>query len=546
MSLSDLMFEITLTQARALAKGRPKTKSRDVIAETLAEHLKLGDDHTVSLPITALSVSDLTLLEAICKEGEDRSRTLLAAALRGVLESPTNKVRTLKALIPALIRWLTTDLIDGWVYRRGEDQQVVAFLVESITYREPYRSDRDKRPFVDVQLRANQRQSPYGNEDPTSSLIRFHAQDVVARTVAEAMAAKGYLHESPAFRAEYDRSQALYATYHPLVGSQYRGSGIGFITSSDDKETDRGPITMGHGDRLVIDGDDEPREILLHADRSFWDEQDAQRGFTAIPIHPYLECYHLDVHADLQVHVANLTPYEYRPHLRDQLVLPDLHRDLVDILTSDMDVLMEDMVEGKSGGTTILCRGAPGLGKTLTAEVYAEMVKRPLYRVHSGQLGTSAQQVEGRLQRILRRCERWKAVLLLDEADVFVRTRGDDLEQNAVVAAFLRTLEYFHGLLFMTTNRVDEIDDAILSRCVAVISYERPTPEMATRIWEILAKQYQVSLSSAVIDELVRTFAKASGRDIRELLKLTSKFARRKGLPFTIDTFRQCAQFRNL
>jgi hypothetical protein len=545
MSLSDLTFEITLTQARAFAKGRPKLKGRDRIAETLAEYLKLGDD-TVSLPITALTAADLTLLEAICDESGDRSRRLLAAALRGVLESPASKVRSLKALIPALIQWLTTDLIDGWVYSRGQDAQAVAFLVEEIEYREPYRSDRDKRPWVEIKLRANQRGSPYETDDPTGSSIRFYAQDVVSRTVAEAMAAKGYLHESPDLRAEYDRCHALYVEYHPRIGSQYRGSGIGFITSSDDEETDCGPITMGHGERLVIDGDDEPREILLHANRNFWDEQEVTEGFTAIPIHPYLECYHLDVHADIQVHVANLTPYEYRPHLRDQLVLPDLHRDLVDILTSDMDVLMEDVVEGKSGGTTILCRGAPGLGKTLTAEVYAEVVKRPLYRVHSGQLGTSAQQVEGRLQRILRRCERWKAILLLDEADVFVRTRGDDLEQNAVVAAFLRTLEYFHGLLFMTTNRVDEIDDAILSRCVAVISYELPTPTMATRIWEILAKQYQVSLSSAVIDELVHTFAKASGRDIRELLKLTSKFARRKGLPLTLETFRQCAQFRNL
>ena len=58
---------------------------------------------------------------------------------------------------------------------------------------------------------------------------------------------------------------------------------------------------------------------------------------------------------------------------------------------------------------------------------------------------------------------------LLDEADVFVLERGLDLVQNAIVAEFLRTLEYFDGLLFLTTNRMNGVDEAILARCAAVI-----------------------------------------------------------------------------
>ena len=38
---------------------------------------------------------------------------------------------------------------------------------------------------------------------------------------------------------------------------------------------------------------------------------------------------------------------------------------------------------------------------------------------------------------------------------------------NAVVGVFLRVLEYFNGLLFLTTNRIDDIDEAIVSRCIA-------------------------------------------------------------------------------
>jgi len=211
-----------------------------------------------------------------------------------------------------------------------------------------------------------------------------------------------------------------------------------------------------------------------------------------------------------------------------------------------MTVLMEDIVEGKSGGTTILCKGAPGLGKTLTAEVYSEVVGKPLYRVHSGQLGITAASVEENLSAILRRAARWDAILLLDEADVYIRCRDNDLQHNAIVAEFLRTLEYFNGLLFMTTNRIEDVDDAIMSRCIATIQYEVPLKEDAVRLWKALASQFNVDLSDELIDALSNTYAKSSGRDIKELLKLTSKFCKSKKIPFSEETFRQCAMFRGI
>jgi SpoVK/Ycf46/Vps4 family AAA+-type ATPase len=257
-------------------------------------------------------------------------------------------------------------------------------------------------------------------------------------------------------------------------------------------------------------------------------------------------CFNLETHSSMWVHVDNLTEYTYDPGLREKLILPPHHRDLIDILTQDMDVLMEDIIAGKSGGTTILCKGAPGLGKTLTAEVYAEVVGRPLYRVHSGQLGINSAEVEKNLETILKRAQRWGAVLLIDEADVYIRTRGNDIDHNAVVASFLRTLEYFHGLLFMTTNRTQDVDDAIASRCIATIVYEAPAAEDAKRIWRVLSTQFEFPLEDQLVDELVGHFTAVSGRDIKELLKLTAKWCRRKEVPPSLDVFRSCAQFRGL
>jgi len=244
--------------------------------------------------------------------------------------------------------------------------------------------------------------------------------------------------------------------------------------------------------------------------------------------------------------VQNVKTYRYKPELRDKLVLPHAHRDLIDILTADRNFLMEDIVEGKSGGTTILCKGAPGLGKTLTAEVYAEVVEKPLYRVHSGQLGVTASSVEANLSKILRRAARWDSVLLLDEADVYIRRRDNDLQHNAIVAEFLRTLEYFNGLLFMTTNRVADIDDAVLSRCIAIIQFETPTQEQAKQLWKSLAQQFNTELPDDLVERLIVTYPAASGRDIKELLKLTLKFCKGRNLLLNEEAFAQCAAFRSI
>jgi len=111
---------------------------------------------------------------------------------------------------------------------------------------------------------------------------------------------------------------------------------------------------------------------------------------------------------------------------------------------------------------------------------------------------------------------------------------------------FLRTLEYFDGFLFMTTNRGDDVDDAILSRCIAVVKYTRPSRENAKCIWKVLSESFRVHLSDEFVDKLVEKFPNASGRDIKELLKLSSRYARGKGIDLDLEVFRKCAQFRGL
>lgn len=133
---------------------------------------------------------------------------------------------------------------------------------------------------------------------------------------------------------------------------------------------------------------------------------------------------------------------------------------------------IDDVIQGKGKGLVAVLHGPPGTGKTLTAEGISELLKCPLYMVSAGELGMNPSSLEGELQKILDIAHAWGAVLLLDEADVFLEMRTvHDLQRNALVSIFLRLLEYFQGILFLTTNRVETFDDAFQSRIHIALRY---------------------------------------------------------------------------
>ena len=91
----------------------------------------------------------------------------------------------------------------------------------------------------------------------------------------------------------------------------------------------------------------------------------------------------------------------------------------------------------------------------------------------AGELGTTIEKLEAQLPSIFQRADKWGAVLLLDEADVFLEQRSlYDVHRNALVSVFLRELEYYPGIMFLTTNRVQQIDEAIASRIHLPLKYK--------------------------------------------------------------------------
>ncbi|KAM0309925.1 hypothetical protein ACHAO8_008607 [Botrytis cinerea] len=165
----------------------------------------------------------------------------------------------------------------------------------------------------------------------------------------------------------------------------------------------------------------------------------------------------------------------------DQLVLPKGHKDMVKCLIRQhfrekesnlKDKNEMDIVRGKGKGLIMLLHGAPGVGKTSTAECVADSFRKPLFQITCGDLGSEATEVEAALETNFSLANRWGCILLIDEADIFLaeRTRHDFL-RNALVAVFLRVLEYYAGILFLTTNRVGAFDEAFTSRIHVSLYY---------------------------------------------------------------------------
>ena len=520
-----------------------------------------GKDEPAYLPVRKLNVEQLKGLRDLLEKTSPRPTGTIAQVGMHVelMEKPGGKkIGTLPQLETALRAFMKEKIIRGWLFRKREGhEKILAVLVTSIRYRPASGRGKDRSPAS-----TNLSYTYWTKGKRDSGSVTWYADDL-GKDVEALLGDQGLFRETRALIDEYLKDEAQFLDWRKRMGCQFIGKGSQEVEGERSWETkDR---TMA-GDRVVVDDRCDPIEARCETDlftgidlsedsednEADHDQTDqealaAKSDYTRIPIEPYIWCFNLETHEEGWIIMYDLQLYKYRPEVKDKLILSDEHGDLIDALTADRDVLMEDIVTGKTGGTTIILQGKAGTGKTLTAEVYVEVMKCPLYRIHSGQLGISPDTVEKVLQDAMKRANRWNCALLIDECDVFLRQRGESLEQNAIVSVFLRLLEYFNGLLFLTTNRIDAIDEAILSRAIANIKFKEPEEAERFKLWQTLGEVYQLKLLKD--DKACRRLAKelvCTGRDIKGLIRLSTKYARQRKKVLTVEDIKRMAVFKGL
>ncbi|KAI9037414.1 ATP-binding protein [Aspergillus affinis] len=247
----------------------------------------------------------------------------------------------------------------------------------------------------------------------------------------------------------------------------------------------------------------------------------------------------------LEFSISGISDIDWNEDAFDSLVLPDNQKSIVKALVESHTFCaaqnIDDVIQGKGKGLVAVLHGPPGTGKTLTAEGIAELLKRPLYMVSAGELGTDSRTLEGELNKILDIAHSWGAVLLLDEADIFLEKRTiQDIHRNALVSIFLRLLEYFQGILFLTTNRVETFDDAFQSRIHVALRYGDLPTKAKRSVWMLFLERVQAmegvetaKFTDKDYDALSRH--NLNGRQIKNSVRTAQALAVNEGTPLSME-----------
>ncbi|KAF5976068.1 Fidgetin 1 [Fusarium coicis] len=263
---------------------------------------------------------------------------------------------------------------------------------------------------------------------------------------------------------------------------------------------------------------------------------------------PWLKGFDLKTKDWAQFYIDDLTPVVWNDAAFNHLVLPGTEKQLAWEFVENKTLAnsFDDFIQDKGRGIIILMFGPPGVGKTYTAEAVAEKARVPLYSMSAGDLGTVPKEVELALDRALTLCGLWNAMLLLDEADVFLGARTDsDLARNELVAVFLTKLEYYTGVCFLTTNRTASIDTAFQSRVDLFLPYKDLTFEARKKVWQNFinrARGTQVEIPTEDMNKLAEM--KLNGREIKNLIKSAHLLGLKNGGAIQVDRLMMLARNR--
>ncbi|KAL7906381.1 AAA family ATPase [Trichoderma velutinum] len=228
-----------------------------------------------------------------------------------------------------------------------------------------------------------------------------------------------------------------------------------------------------------------------------------------------IKSYHLKKKKWVDLQLDGLRDVSWNTRAFESLVLNKKTKRLIQALISNQIEAEKstDLISGKGNGLIMLLHGGPGTGKTLTAE--------------------SPEDVENYLESVLHLGKTWGCVVLLDEADVFLEQRSlEDLHRNALVSVFLRVLEYYDGILILTSNRVGTFDEAFKSRIQLAVHYSSLTIHQRTKIWEnFIGRLKELQEEGIDFDDLEDNVPQLAskemnGREIRNAITTARQYAR--------------------
>lgn len=174
-------------------------------------------------------------------------------------------------------------------------------------------------------------------------------------------------------------------------------------------------------------------------------------------------------------------------------------------------------------GLSALFAGPSGTGKTMAAEVVAGELALDLYQIDlSGVVSKYIGETEKNLERIFEMARGSNAILLFDEADALFGKRSEtrdahDRYANIEVSYLLQKIEEYDGIVILTSNLRQNLDEAFLRRLQFSIEFPMPDEVARLAIWQRLLPEAAPLHPNVDLAEMARRF-KFSGGSIRNVL----------------------------
>ncbi len=201
----------------------------------------------------------------------------------------------------------------------------------------------------------------------------------------------------------------------------------------------------------------------------------------------------------------------------------------------------------KGFGIAALFSGPPGTGKTMAAGLIARELQLDLYQVDLSKLASKyIGETEKHLAILFDAAETGHAILLFDEADSLFAKRSavkssNDRYANMAVNYLLQRLEVFTGIVLLTTNHENAIDEAFRRRVSIHVRFTLPDQTARAALWSDMLPQ-RAAVADDVAPLLLAQQYDLSGGYIKNAVVRAAYLAARDNVAISMAYIERAAQ----
>ncbi|GEM_PF-763860 len=188
----------------------------------------------------------------------------------------------------------------------------------------------------------------------------------------------------------------------------------------------------------------------------------------------------------------------------------------------------------------MLMYGPPGTGKTMAAQVVANEVMTPLYRVDVSQIFSKyIGETQKNISKIFEEAQKRSVVLFFDEADALFTRRTEikdshDKYANSDTSFLLQKVEEYNGISILATNNFQSFDPAFMRRLTYVIRFERPDEKTRKKMWHSMMSEKVPVAADVDLDWLAEHFDELTGSNIKSIIMTACYMAAGEGKKLTM------------